>query len=125
MLTMELMGNSAPSTAMSVLTGPEAGDEDADALVVKRAMTELVPSLTATAWEPFVLAGTVNEALTLPVALLVTVSGEVATATPSYVMVMVVLAVKPLPATVTAVPMAPESGPMDIPAPTVKVWSVT
>jgi hypothetical protein len=35
MLTVELMGNPAPETAMSVPTGPEAGDEDADALVVK------------------------------------------------------------------------------------------
>ena len=66
-------------------------------------------------------AGTIKLALKLPLASVVTVAGVVVTALLLYLMVIVLLAPKPVPLTVTLVPETPLVGEMVIFCATVKV----
>jgi len=63
-----------------------------------------------TEWAPVVEAGIVNVALNAPAVDVVTVAGEVVTVVPSYLMVMVEEAAKPVPVTVMVAPTLPLAG---------------
>ncbi len=64
-------------------------------------------SVAVTVWPPLVDAGIVKEALKDPAVFVVTVAGVVVTVVPSYLMVIVEEAAKPLPVTVTVEPTIP------------------
>jgi len=63
-----------------------------------------------TEWAPVVEAGIVKVALNAPAVDVVTVVGEVVTVVPSYLMVMVEEAAKPVPVTVMVAPTLPLAG---------------
>ena len=73
------------------------------------------PSVAVTVWAPFAeVPGTVNVAVNEPRLLLVTVVGVVGCVAPSYLMMIVEEAAKPVPDTVTVVPPIPFEGLSEI-----------
>jgi hypothetical protein len=117
--------NPEPKSDTEVLTAPEAGESVmvADGFTVKVAEPVMVPSAADTVWLPAVApGGTANVvALIKPDAVAVTVAGFVVTVVLSNFIVIVLLAPKPEPDTVTVVPTAPEVGDIVTVPPTVNV----
>jgi hypothetical protein len=118
-----LTENPVPVTVTEVPTGPEVGDRVIAGVVtvkVADAVFELA-SVAVTVWAPAVEEGTTKVAEKAPKADVVTVVGEVVCATPLNFIVMVEVAAKPAPVTVTVVPTGPWVGDRVIDEMTVKV----
>lgn len=79
-------------------------------MTVKVAVAEWVPSVALTVYPPTVTAGTAKEQVNVPVADEVHGDGVVATVAPLNVIVIVALAVNPLPPTDTVVLTGPLDG---------------
>jgi hypothetical protein len=107
-----------------VPAAPELGVSTMAGVTVKVAVGALVPSLAVTVWLPATAAGTVKEQLldegSVPLELVVQVP-VVDCVVPSNFTVIVLLALKPVPETVTLLPTLPEVGERLIEAATVKV----
>ncbi len=105
-----------PAKPYPAITNDEP-DTPLAGLNVMEAVTENVPaaecpdaSVVVMVWTPFVEPGIVNAALKEPAVELVIVTGEVESVVPSYLIVIVEVAAKPVPDAVTVVPTVPLVG---------------
>src|SRR6266571_7105376 len=101
----------APLTVNEEPAWPPVGLNVIDAITVIEAVAVWEDaSVAVTEWAPVVEAGIVKVALNAPAVDVVTVAGEVVTVVPSYLMVMVEEAAKPVPVTVMVAPTLPLAG---------------
>src|SRR6266581_2002517 len=111
MVMVEEAAKPVPDTVTVPPTIPLVGFRLIEALTVY--MAEAVwedASVAVTVCAPFVETGTANVALNEPMVEEATVVGEVVCVAPSYLMVMVEEAGKPVPVIVTVVPTLPAEG---------------
>ncbi len=122
MMMVEEAAKPVPDTVTVPPTMPLDGFKLIAALMVNMALAEWVAtSVAVMVWAPFVETGAVKVALNEPMVEEATVVGDVATVVPSYLMVMVEEAAKPVPVMVITVPVGPPVGLSAIEAVTEKV----